>query len=127
MTFIIRKKIVSVSVISGKISSNCIMEIFRIHSKLKFLKFNSKNYPKFKMSFHGMPTDPKVSKKMKEEQNKIKTTDLLSKVFKTRDWSRNESSKIKIPFEDMPTPPKFPKIKETPDLIGAKKKTPSRF
>ena len=106
----------------GKISSNCIIEIFRTHSKLKF-----NSYTKFKMSFHYMPTDPKVSKKMKEEQNKIKTTDLLSKVFKTRDWSRNESSKIKIPFEDMPTPPKFPKIKETPDLIGAKKKTPSRF
>ena len=55
-----------------------------------------------------------------ERVNKLKTTDLISK-----DWNRNET---KIPFEDMPTPPpKFPKLKEIPDLIGGKKKTPSRF
>ena len=60
---------------------------------------------------------------MEKELNKIKTTYLISK-----DWNRNESLKTKIPFEDMPTPPpKFPKLKETPDLIGGKKKTPSRF
>ena len=50
---------------------------------------------------------------MEKELNKIKTTYLISK-----DWNRNESLK---------TPPKFPKVKETPDLIGGKKKTPSRF
>ena len=47
---------------------------------------------------------------MEKELNKIKTTDLISK-----DWNRNESLKTKIPFEDMPTPSTFPKLKETPD------------
>ena len=80
------------------------------------------------MSFHDMPTYPKVSKRIKEEWNK-KTPDLISKVSKTKDGTKNDRSKFKIPFEDMPTPPKFPNIQETLDLIGAKKKkkTRSRF
>ena len=67
-----------------------------------------------------MPKFPKVSKRNK------KTPDWISKVSKTKDGTKND--KFKIPFEDMPTPPKFPNIKETPDLIGAKKKkTRSKF
>ena len=101
------------------------MEKFRQIALLKYFVL-IQNQNSISMSFHDIPTYPKVSKKMKEEWNKIKTTsDLISKVSKTKDWSRNDSSNIKIPFEDIPTPPKYPNIKETADLIGAKKKTPS--